>query len=416
MISPLRVTRLTNPSSIGRAVHQPNRDWNLAMSTTQTEFDRLEQELAETGVGGVLDQLVAQLREKKSYHELFEALKMRVRHQLGLPITYSESGDELDETQRTGLEDGLIEACREVGMLLLQNGSAREGWMYMRPVGDRAVVAAELEKIEANEETVEELIEVCLHEGVDPARGFGLVLEHYGTCNAITTYESSVVRQPMSDQRDAAGLLVKHLHGELLSTVRGDIAQQEGSEPAETTLAELVADRDWMFGEHSYHIDTTHLASTVRFSRVIEDPALLRLALDLTAYGNRLSTQFQYQGDEPFGDIYPSNAFYLGALLGENVDEAVAYFRNKVAELDPNEHGSQPIEAFVQLLDRVNRPDEAIDALIEFGANPQQRDTQVIPILLELSHKLGDFEKVKNLCRNRGDVLGFASGLIQAMN
>ena len=87
------------------------------MSTTQTEFDRLEQELADTGVDGVLDQLVAQLREKKKYHELFEALKMRVRHRLGLPITYSDSGDELDEPQRNGLEEGLIDACREVGML-----------------------------------------------------------------------------------------------------------------------------------------------------------------------------------------------------------------------------------------------------------------------------------------------------------
>ena len=164
------------------------------MSTTQTEFDPLEQELADTGVAGVLDQLVAQLREKKKYHELFEALKMRVRHGLGLPITYSESGDELDEPQRNGLEEGLIDACREVGLLLLQDGSAREGWMYMRPVGDRAAVARELEKIEPTEDAVEELIEVCLHEGVDPARGYGLVLEHHGTCNAITTFESSVAR------------------------------------------------------------------------------------------------------------------------------------------------------------------------------------------------------------------------------
>ncbi len=384
------------------------------MSTTPTEFDRLEQELAESGVGGVLDQLIIQLREKKKYHELFEALKMRVRRGLGLPITYSESGDELDETQRNGLEEGLLDACREVGMLLLQDGSVREGWMYMRPVGDRAAVAKELGKIEPTEDTVEELIEVCLHEGVDPARGYGLVLEHYGTCNAITTYESSVVRQPLPDQRAAAGLLVRHLHGELLASVRADIARQEGAEPPEATLAELVADRDWMFSEHSYHIDTTHLASTVRFSRILEDPELLRLALDLTAYGRRLSTQFQYQGDEPFGDIYPSNAFYLGALLGENVDEAIAYFRKKAAELDPNEHGSQPTEAYVQLLDRVNRPREAIDALIEFSANPQNQDAQVVPILLQLSEKTGDFAQVKELCRRRGDVLGFASGLIQS--
>jgi len=299
-------------------------------------------------------------------------------------------------------------------MLLLQDGSAREGWMYMRPVGDRAAVARELEKIEPTDDTVEELIEVCLYEGVDPARGYGLVLEHHGTCNAITTFESSVARQPVPDQRAAAGLLVKHLHSELMSSVRADIAQKEGAEPTEGTLAELVADRDWMFGEHSYHIDTTHLASTVRFSRILEEPELLRLALDLTVYGRCLSSQFQYEGDAPFGDIYPSNAFYLGALLGENVDEAIAYFRNKVAELDANEHGSQPLEALVQLLDRVHRPSDAIDALIEFSKDSQQQEMQVVPFLLELSEKLGDFDRVKDLCRKRGDVLGFASGLIQS--
>ncbi len=384
------------------------------MSTTQTEFDQLEQQFAETGVAGVLDQLVTQLREKRQYHELFEALKMKVRHHIGLPITYSESGDELDEAQRNALEEGLLEACREVGLLLLQDGAAREGWMYMRPVGDRAAVAKALEKITATDETVEELIEVCLHEGVDPARGFAMVLEHYGTCNAITTYESSVARQAIPDQRAAAGLLVKHLHGELLASVRADIERQEGQAAPETTLAELVADRDWMFSEHSYHIDTTHLASTVRFARILEDPELLRLARDLTAYGLRLSSQFQYQGDEPFRDIYPSNALYLGALLGENVDEAVAYFRQKAKELDTNEHGSQPMETYVQLLDRINRPQEAIDALIAFSDDPQNQDAQVVPILLELSDKVGDFDKVKHLCRQRGNVLGFASGLIQS--
>jgi len=383
------------------------------MSTPQPEFDRLERELAESGVRGVLDQLVAQLRDQKKYHELFEALKMRVRHGLGLPITYSESGDELDEAQRNGLEEGLLDACREVGMLLLQDGAAREGWMYMRPVGERAAVARELEKIEPTADNTDELIEVCLHEGVDVARGFALVLEHYGTCNAITTYESSVARHPLADQRAAAGLLVKHLHAELLASVRADIARQEGAEPTETSLAELVADRDWMFSEHSYHIDTTHLASTVRFSRILEDPELLRLALDLTAYGRRLSSQFQYQGDEPFGDIYPSHALYLGALLGENVDESVAYFRDKVAELDASQYGTQPMEAYVQLLERINRPAEAVDALIDFAAGPQNQDAQVVPLLLQLSQQMGDFAKVKDLCRQRGDVLGFASGLIQ---
>ncbi len=384
------------------------------MSTLQTEFDQLEQELQSGGVSAVLDRLVERLREKGRYHELFEALKMRLRHQLGLPILYSDVGDELDESRRTQLEDGLLDACRQVGLALLRDGFVRDGWMYLRPVGERGQVADALKSLEVDEDNLDELIEVTLHEGVDPVRGYALVLEHHGTCNAITTYESVMGQHRLADQQAAAGLLVEHLHGELLATVRADVAQQEGSEPAEQTLAELVADRDWLFGEHSYHIDATHLASTVRFSRILADAAPLRLAVDLTEYGRRLNPQFQYQGEAPFSDLYPSHALYLRALLGEEVDPAIEYFQRQAAELDPAEHGTQPIEALVQLLDRVGRPRAAIEALIEFAAGDAGRAKQVVPLLLELSAKQGDFEQVMEFCRQGDDLLGFASGLVQA--
>jgi hypothetical protein len=382
------------------------------MSSVETEFDQLQEALERGGVSAALDRLAEYLRENKKFHELFEALKMKARHELGLPLTYSDTGDESDESTRTKLEDDLIEACRDVGTALLREGAIREGWMYLRPVGDRASAAIELAKLDANEENLDALIEVALHEGVDPKRGYGLVLEHHGTCNAITTYESVVVRQSTAAQQAAAGLLVEHVHGELLASVRADIAQQQGSEPAEATLKELVADRDWLFGEHSYHLDTTHLASTVRFSRLLDDEAQLRLALDLTAYGRRLSSQFQYQGDQPFADIYPSHALYLGALLGEDVDAAIEYFRERAESLDPREHGGLPVEAYVQLLDRLGRYELAIDALLNFVQKQPDATSQAVPLMLELSQKAGNFDKLKAYCRNRKDILGFATATL----
>jgi hypothetical protein len=284
--------------------------------------------------------------------------------------------------------------------------------MYLRPVGDQAAAAAELSRIEANEENFDELVEVALHEGVDPKRGYALVLEHHGTCNAITTYESVVVRQNTAAQQAAAGLLVEHVHRELLATVRADIAQQQGAEPTETSLKALVAERDWLFGEHSYHLDTTHLASTVRFARILEDESQLRLALDLTAYGRRLSSQFQYKGDQPFEDIYPSHALYLGALLGEDVDAALEYFRQRAETLDPLEHGGLPVEVYVQLLDRLGRYDTAIDVLLEFIQRQPDAASQAAPLMLDLSQKAGKFDKLAAYCRERGDVLGFATAAL----
>ena len=101
-------------------------------------FEQLEQQSTSGGVDAVLEHLISSLQQDKKHHELFEALKMQVRHRAGLPLLYGESGDDLDPKQRTLLEDGLLGACRQVGTGLLEDGRVSEGWMYMRPVGDVA--------------------------------------------------------------------------------------------------------------------------------------------------------------------------------------------------------------------------------------------------------------------------------------
>ncbi len=385
------------------------------MSTLTAEFDQLQQTLASAGIGPALALLTQQLREKKQYHELFEALKMHARHRIGLPVMYGESGDDLEPGQRTKLEDGLLEACREVGLLLLEAGRIREGWMYLRPTGEKKEAAAILRRIEPDEDNLDELVEVALQEGVDTKLGYQLVLDRFGTCNAITTFESQLHSRSRGEQKDAAALLVKHVHKELMSSVNADIARQEGNAPAEKTLHGLVADREWLFNNGSYHIDTTHLASTVRFARILDDPEYLRLAVDLTEYGRRLSSPFQYQGDEPFADIYPSHGLYLQALLGENVDEALAYFRAKAESLDIADVGPIVVEVYIDLLARLGRFAEAIDATIEM-IPPGTRTYGHAPSLLELSRKAGSFDRYIELCKEHDDLLGFATGIVHEMS
>ena len=380
---------------------------------SEISFDQLQAELTRGGADAVLEMTARSLKEQKKFHELFEARKMQVRRKLGLPLTYGDATDSLSEAQRQQLEEGLISACREVGSLLLKEGQVREGWMYLRPVGDKSEAAKLLAEIEPHEDNAEELIEVLLHEGVDVGRGFGLVLATYGTCSSITTYDQGVARRPRAEQAPAAALLLKQVHADLVASVKADIVRQEGSQPKETTLRELIADRDWLFHENSYHLDTTHLASTVRISRVLSAPDELRLALDLTEYGRRLSAQFQYQGDEPFVDIYPSHSLYFQALLGENVDEALAYFKQKAEMLDPQYHGMVAIEVYVDLLARVGRYREAIAAAIQLSPAGVQ-PSGYAPSLLELAQKAGDYAAVLAYCKDRGDMLGYAAGLVQA--
>ena len=380
----------------------------------QTAFEQIEQLVKLQGLAAGLDDLVARLRANASYYELFEALKMHVRHGLGLPIMYDDSGDDLDDPLRQQLEEGLLGACREVGLALVRGGQVREGWAYLRPVGNQSEVQEALRAIEPGEDNLDELIEVSLHEGVDPARGYSLVLKNYGTCNAITSLESLHARLPVSDRQATTALLVDHVHQELFASVVADISNREGSAPEGDTLESVIQDRPWLFGEHSYHIDTTHLASTVRLARALESKTELRLAVDLTEYGRRLSDPFQYAGEEPFVELYPSHGLYLQALLGIEVDAAIDYFHRRAQELDPEQHGTQPTETLIELLDRLTRYDEAIDVLLEFAQRTPKNTSQAIPLLLSLSQKANDFTKVIDYCRDCEDLLGFTTALLQS--
>src|SRR5262245_43953985 len=112
-------------------------------------FDQLQSALAAGGAEAALQQAADSLRHEKKYHELFEVLKMQVRRRIGLPILYTDSGDSLSESQRGQLEEGLVAACRQVGTLLLRDGQVREGWMYLRPVGEKNEAVQLLSAIDA---------------------------------------------------------------------------------------------------------------------------------------------------------------------------------------------------------------------------------------------------------------------------
>ena len=383
------------------------------MSTSTTSFEQLDQCYAEGGVEAVLDTLINSLREQKKFHELFEALKMKARNALGLPLLYSDSGDSLDSDVRNQLEDALIAACKEVGLALLEDGKAGEGWMYMRVVGDRSAAKQILESIEISDDNIDEMVDVLLNEGVDVGRGFSTVLNHYGTCNSITTYESLMYQKSREEQQVCAKLLLDHLHNDLVATVKADIGQQSGSEVTGDTLEGLVNDREWLFGEHSYHVDTTHLASTVRFSRVLEDAASVRKALDLTFYGRNLNEQFQYAGEEPFADIYVHHALYFQAILGENQDDAMAHFEDRARTVVKEQEGTAAVETYIDLLARLGRTEDAVAATMEL-LPPGSHNMGMAPSLHELCESSGDFTPIKEVAKTQMDVLGYVSGLLEA--
>jgi hypothetical protein len=376
-------------------------------------FDELQKLIESPGPEQALATMCDRLKAVGRFHELFDARLMQARVKHRLPVTMRGSLDELQEPLRGKIEQAYLDACREVGWGLLERGQLRDAWMYLRPLGENEAVAAALAKVEPNDENAEPLVEILLHEGVSPGAGLRLVLDRFGTCNAITAFDSVLGNRPVAVRQTAAAILIRHLHRELRENVRHHIETEEKAKPAGETLAALIAGRDWLFAEFSYHIDATHLASVVRMGRIVEDADVLQVALDLAEYGCRLHANFQFRGDEPFVEIYPSHRLFFAAQLGLHVDEAVDYFRERAEAAKVEEIGTMPVEAYVVLLTRLNRHREAAEALAKL-IPPGVSVQGFAPTLFELCGLAGDFTPMLERCRKRDDPVGFAAAAISA--
>ncbi|MCC7086041.1 MAG: hypothetical protein IT427_13645 [Pirellulales bacterium] len=355
--------------------------------------------------------LCDRLKADGRWHELFDARLMQSRIKHRLPVAMRNSLDELQEPLRGKIEQAYLDACREVGWKFLERGQLREAWMYLRPLGENESVAAALEKITPTEENAEPLIEILLHEGVAPELGLRMVLDRFGTCNAITAFDSVLAGRSLSVRQPAAALLVTHLHREITENVRRHIETEENRAADFAMLGEMIAGRDWLFGEFSYHIDATHLASVVRAARIIEEPEVLRLALELTEYGCRLHANFHFRGDEPFVDIYPAHRLFFAAQLGSHVEEAVNYFRQRAEAATVGEIGTMPAETWVVLLVRLRRYAEAAQALAKLIPSSEST-TGFAPTLFELCGMAGDYSAMLKRCRERDDPVGFTAAMI----
>lgn len=385
------------------------------MATTDTDiFAVLDENRQQPSL--MIDQMVDHFRESRQPMELFEALKMRIRDQLGLPLVSGENEQSRPEEVERQLEVGLLDACREAGTMLVEDGRVSEGWMYLRPTGDMDLAKRLLSNIEITDDNYDDMIQVLLHEGVDVGRGYQAVIDHQGTCNSITLYEQAIVSRSKADRQTASSRLLQHLYDELITLVRGDIVQKEAPAGEDETLAEMIEKRRWIMEGGGYHLDTTHLASTVRVAAILDDPALLRKAWELTQYGRRLNHQFQYPGEEPFVDFYPAYSTLFSTLLGENVDAGLKVFERKARSVDVGQHGTAAIETYVDLLDRVGRPREAIEAAIELVPDelPPQR---IVPLLIDIADRAREsgeaeaFEPILQYCKKHNDVLGYAAVL-----
>src|SRR5262249_23260106 len=150
-----------------------------------------------------------------------------------------------------------------------------------------------------------------------------------------TTMGGGDLPHPAEVKQYCIRALVRSLYAELRGRLTADIESRFNIAPREADAAEntpgviasLIKDRDWLFEDESYHIDTSHLSSIVQMSMQLEPCLELGLARELCQYGARLAGRFLGQEEPPFEDGYVDYETYLAILAGDDVEKGVTRFR-----------------------------------------------------------------------------------------
>jgi hypothetical protein len=378
-------------------------------SQGDSPFDALRETLHGSGPEAAIEQLIDRLDQAGEYRTLLDALLLKARHELGLAPIQVGSLSDLPEPDRSRYEDRYVEAIRQVGSKMLAAGEIPAAWAYFRAIGEPEAVASALDSYRPDQdaEKVGQVIDVAFNQGANPRRGFELILEHYGTCSAITALEQAQLVDPAT-QIACIERLIRHLHGQLADNLRADVRQRGVPDPLpDASITELVASHPELFAEEAYHTDVSHLSATVRYSIMVTDRAVLALGADLAEYGRRLSPRLQFEGAPPFERTFDDHLMFLRGLLGQDVEAAIAHFRNKAQDsASADFESSIPSQVLVNLLVRLGRLEEAIDEASERLAGFPDAALSC-PGVAELCQRAGRLDRLAEIARAQGNMVHF---------
>jgi hypothetical protein len=378
-----------------------------------SQFDALEAVFAKGSRGGTLDQLISALRDRKDYHRLFDALLLKRKFELGLPLSRPSSMSDVPDASRKQVEETYVAAAREVGDLFLAQGDIPNAWTYHQVIREPGKVAAAIDALPNAMEPgdrLEELLHIALFQGVNPAKGILMSLKAHGTCSTITALDQTIPNLTPEQRQTSAKVMVRSLYYDLTDSVRRDVERKIAVLPPNEPLRALLAGRDWLQEGGNYHIDVSHLHAVVRFARSIEPPAEeLDLALQLAEYGQKLVPQLQYAGEPPFEDYYKAHAAFFRALLDRDRENAIGYFRDRLAAASSD--ADKPIIAYVivDLLTRICRLDEAVELASKYLTNLGE---EVRFSFAELCVRAGRLDALRSAARSNNDLVGFAAALL----
>ncbi len=378
-------------------------------------FAQLEEVRDSAGKSATIDRLVDSLRESKEYHRLFDALLMKQKFGMGLPLVRPTSFDDVPDDKREAFEKSYIEAAREVGQLFLADNQIGQAWLYYRTIREPEPVAKAVEAYQPNtdqSEELDEILNIALYEGANPVKGLEIMLQTHGTCNTVTALDQKMPELDLEQRQRAACLLVRDVYADLAACLKREVGDRIAGVTPPESIHELIAGRDWLFENGNYHIDVSHLNAVVRFSRALTpDHPELAMALELAEYGSHLDPQLQYGTDPPFDEFYTGHVHYFRMLLDQKTDEALAYFRGKLESVEVEENQERQLVAYVlvDLLSRVNRLDDALDVAAEYLTDIEEASGFSFA---DLCRQAGRLDTLQQVARKKGDLVRYAAALL----
>ena len=382
---------------------------------TESIFDALKCR-ADAG-DDALDALIQILSQEQRFEELLEAMLMKVRRNLGLSLLDRRALQDYPPEVREQVKAGFVRCARTVGGQLLEKKRIAQAWPYYRSIDEVEPVSRALESFDLgalpedfDDEQWEGLLNVALNEGVNPTRGYQLVLARGGTCDGITVLESRSSLGP-EVRETCSRMLLDHFLRELEFGLSRSFARREEPFPENAGIRELLDGRPWLFEERSCHVDDSHLQAVLRIAARLPEPEDSRKALELAEYGCRLPEELQISEDAPFQNFYEDYRMLYAALVGEAVAEGIVHFTAKAQDTPPDDAGAHfSAEILVFLLSRVGRHKEALDVYLSYFKN-STGSLRAAPSLYDLSVAAGDFGALLELARNRKDPFEFAAAL-----
>lgn len=286
----------------------------------------------------ILDTLEQALLDQQDFHRWFDARMIRARRQLGLPLTQPTSLRDIPEAQEAEWRKAYTDAARDAGYHFLRNNLLADAWAYFRTIREPQPVRDAIEQlVQSSDGTpgadTDEVLNVALYEAAHPVAGITLLLRTHGTCNTVTALSQMIGQMTPAERRQAAAVMVRHLYADLLANVRRDVERRQPALKPDLTLRKLIAGREFLFADGNYHIDVSHLHSIVGFARHLhrQDPEL-RLAIDMSLYGQQLSEHLRYPADVPFDDYYSASEQFLQAVAGIDVAAGLNWFTQRLQQ------------------------------------------------------------------------------------